>query len=159
MYLQCLISTSRPKVVTLYSSNPTQQLLHQVKWHYCTVFVCAAHNTSLKWNMWLKWYESINENNICMWISSLSLNVMRLTRLFDTQRKKTHVYTQDINMITQMMVGKQWVKSWGIRHVQMSRWSEHTGEKNEKLQGLWTVVHLAWKKGVCHGRAAFDITF
>jgi len=36
---------------------------------------------------------------------------MRLTRLFDTQRKKTHVYTQDINMITQMMVGKQWVKS------------------------------------------------
>jgi len=21
------------------------------------------------------------------------------------------------------------------------------------------VAHLAWKKGVCHGRAAFDITF
>jgi len=22
-----------------------------------------------------------------------------------------------------------------------------------------TVAHLAWKKGVCHGRAAFDVTF
>jgi len=24
---------------------------------------------------------------------------------------------------------------------------------------VYTVAHLAWKKGVCRGRAAFDITF
>jgi len=36
-----------------------------------------------------------------------------------------------------------------------TKYSARTGGKLTRLAG----AHLAWIKGVCHGRAAFDITF